>query len=112
MTTHWLAGVDGCSAGWIVVFVAARGAEVEMRVVPRFADVLDARPTLIAVDMPIGLPERIGPNGRGPERAVRPLVGQRQSSVFAVPSRRAIYAEDFADACRLALETSDPPRKV
>jgi hypothetical protein len=32
--------------------------------------------------------------------------------VFSVPSRRAIYADDFREACRIALETSDPPRKV
>jgi predicted RNase H-like nuclease len=62
--------------------------------------------------MPIGLPAHIGPQGRGPERAVRPLLGARQSSVFAVPSRPAVYAPDFGAACRLALETSDPPRKV
>jgi predicted RNase H-like nuclease len=114
MATHWLAGVDGCRDGWIVAFVAPTGAEAEVRVVPHFADILTAseQPTVIAVDMPIGLPERIGPNGRGPERAVRPLIGERQSSVFAVPSRRAVHAEDFAEACRLAAETSEPPRKV
>jgi predicted RNase H-like nuclease len=83
-------------------------------VLPRFADVLAApeRPGIVAVDMPIGLPERIGSRGRGPERAVRPLLGERQSSVFAVPSRRAVYAQDYGDACRLAAQTSDPPKKV
>jgi predicted RNase H-like nuclease len=114
MTTQWLAGVDGCRDGWIVAFVAPAGPEARVRVVPGFADILAApeQPIVIAVDMPIGLPERIGANGRGPERAVRPLLGQRQSSVFAVPSRRAVYAADFADVCRLAVETSEPPRKV
>jgi predicted RNase H-like nuclease len=29
-----------------------------------------------------------------------------------VPSRPAVYAKSYGDACRLALETSDPPRKV
>src|SRR5262249_51933890 len=67
---------------------------------------------LVAVDMPIGLPAHIGPQGRGPERAVRSLLGDRQSSVFSVPSRRAVYAENYGDACRAALETSDPPKKV
>ena len=62
--------------------------------------------------MPIGLPARIGPGGRGPERAVRPLLGGRQSSVFPVPSREAIYAPTYRDACRVALLTSDPPRSV
>jgi predicted RNase H-like nuclease len=43
---------------------------------------------------------------------VRRLLGQRQSSVFSVPSRAAIEAGEYRDACRLALATSDPPRAV
>lgn len=85
-----------------------------MRVVARFADVLAApeKPGMIAVDMPIGLPERVGAGGRFAENTVRPLLGARQSSVFSVPSRAAIYAEDYGEACRIAQSTSDPPRKV
>lgn len=111
---NWLAGVDGCKAGWIVAFVAATSRDLSVRIAPRFSDILTApeRPILIAVDMPIGLPDCIGPNGRGPESAVRPLLGGRQSSVFAVPSRQAVFATDYRQACQLAGETSDPPRKV
>jgi len=29
-----------------------------------------------------------------------------------VPSRQAVYAQEYGDACRLALETSEPPKKV
>ena len=85
-----------------------------LRIVPRFADVLAAseRPAVVAVDMPIGLPERTGPGGRAAENCVRPLLGARQSSVFSVPSRAAIYAPDYAAACAIAQTTSDPPRKV
>jgi predicted RNase H-like nuclease len=110
----WLAGVDGCVAGWIAVFVRPCGGEVRVRTVPRFADVLGApeMPAVVAVDMPIGLPERAGTGGRAAKNQVRPLLGARQSSVFSVPSRAAIYARDYAEACRIALETSDPPRKV
>ena len=83
----WLVGVDGCRAGWIVAFVRPAGGEVRLRIVPRFADVLASReaPAVIAVDMPIGLPERTGLGGRAAENAVRPLLGARQSSVFSVP---------------------------
>jgi predicted RNase H-like nuclease len=84
---------------------------ITMMIVPTFAEVVTCA-DVIAVDMPIGLPDRIGPDGRGPERAVRPLLGERQSSVFSVPSRAAIDAVDYGAACRLACETSDPPRKV
>ena len=110
----WLAGADGCRAGWMVAFVRPGDGEVCARVVPRFAEIASApeAPAVIAVDMPIGLPTRIGPVGRGPERAVRALLGGRQSSVFPVPSREAIYAATYLDACRVALSTSDPPRSV
>jgi len=110
----WLAGVDGCPSGWVVAFVQADRPEVRVRVVPRFADVLAApeTPAIIAIDIPIGLPERAGHGGRAAERAVRPLLGARQSSVFSVPSRAAIAAQDYREACRIALLTSEPPRKV
>jgi predicted RNase H-like nuclease len=110
----WLAGVDGCRSGWIAAFVRSAGEETRVRIVPRFADVLAApeAPAIVAVDIPIGLPDRIGPDGRGPERAIRPLLGARQSSVFSVPPRAAISAPDFAAACAAALAASEPPRKV
>ena len=110
----WLAGADGCRTGWVVAFVRPSSDDVRVRIEPRFADILAApeRPAIVAVDMPIGLPVRAGPGGRGPENVVRPLLGQRQSSVFSVPSREAIYAADYREACRVAQITSDPPRKV
>lgn len=112
--TIWLAGADGCPGGWIVAFVRPAGGDVRVRIMPRFSDVLAApeAPAVVAVDMPIGLPERTGLGGRAAENVVRPLLGQRQSSVFSVPSRGAIYAGDYSEACRIASETSEPPRKV
>ncbi len=110
----WLAGVDGCPAGWLAAFVKPQGNETRVRVAARFADVLAApeAPAAIAVDMPIGLPERTGLGGRRAENLIRPLLGPRQSSVFSVPARAAVYAGDYRKACEVALATSDPPRKV
>lgn len=110
----WLAGVDGCPAGWIAAFVRPAGDEGAVAVFAQFADVLEApqAPVVVAVDVPIGLPERSGPKGRAAERAVRPLLGGRQSSVFSVPSRATIEATDYTSACQAALKTSEPPRKV
>ena len=68
-------------------------------------------PALVAVDMPIGLPDRAGYGGRAAEIAVRRLLGERQSSVFSVPSRAAMMPR-LPRACRVALATSEPPRKV
>lgn len=122
----WLAGADGCPGGWIVTFVRAVGDEARLRIVPRFADVLAAaeKPAVVAVDMPIGLPDVTIKGGRGPEVLVRRLLGARQSSVFSIPSRAALYAhaepfttlERWYEGHRLASaaarSTSDPPRGV
>src|ERR671933_179066 len=99
---------------WIAGVVRQAVEDLRLRVMPRFADVANApeAPSIIAVDVPIGLPERVGPSGRGPEAAVRPLLGARQSSVFSVPSRAAVYAQSFGEACQIALATSGPPRKI
>ena len=108
-----LVGVDGCRAGWVAVIRRA-GRMDEVIVCPDFRSLILTLPddAVIAVDMPIGLPERIGPGGRGPESLARRQLGARQSSVFSIPSRSAVYASDYGEACRLALETSDPPKKV
>lgn len=109
----WIAGVDGCKGGWIAAFFdLATEAPPVLRVVSEFRELLAGSPALIAVDMPIGLPDHIEGSGRGPEQMVRPLLGQRQSSVFSIPSRDAVEAEDYGEACRKALATSQPPRKV
>ena len=107
-----LAGVDGCPGGWIAAFAPLDFSAVQIDIVANFAAVLARSPTIVAVDMPIGLPARVGPGGRAAENAVRPLLGARQSSVFSVPSRAAVDQTDYREACRIAAETSDPPRKV
>ncbi len=117
-----VAGVDGCPAGWIACLLD-RGDPVraEIRLYHNVADLIGAadHPVVTAVDMPIGLPDRISSGGRGPERLVRPLLGERQSSVFSIPSRAAIHAGEgmddrsgYAAACRVAQDTSEPPKKV
>src|SRR5262245_57622672 len=110
----WLAGVGGCPTGWVVAFARADLQEARARLLTRFIDVPAAAeaPAIIAVDIPIVLPERAGYGGRAAENAVRPLLGARQSSVFSVPSRSAIAADDYREACHIALLTSEPPRKV
>ena len=110
-----VAGVDGCRGGWVAVILDRDRPEApKVRTYARAADIVDDLPetTVLAIDMPIGLRDHTGPGGRGPEHAVRPLLGMRQSSVFSVPSRAAVYETDYREACRVATETSDPPRKV
>jgi predicted RNase H-like nuclease len=112
---QYCAGADGCRAGWIVAFRRAgqNGNGVTFRVAASIADIFQKhRSPCLAIDIPIGLPDRTGRGGRGPERLVRPLLGARRSSVFSVPSRSAVYSDDYGEACARALATSDPPRKV
>lgn len=120
-----VAGVDGCKAGWVAA-VRLPGEAPTATIHATMDALVDALPegTVIAVDMPIGLPDFTGAGGRGPEKLVRRFLGQRQSSVFSIPSRAAIYAEpgpfasveDWYAAHRRASEvaraTSDPPRAV
>lgn len=115
----WLAGVDGCPGGWLAVFARTDGTVKLPRIVKSFADIVfgEERPAIIAVDVPIGLPEQSPAGGRLAEREVRPLLGDRKSSVFRIPSRPAVDAsvapepaddrERFFRACAIARETSD-----
>lgn len=119
---HAVIGIDGCPGGWVCArWDGGTGLVLERH--PRLIDVF-AGPmpwAQAAIDIPIGLPERVGPGGRAPEPLVRPLLGMRQSSVFSVPSRAAVEAgcdgsipihARYEAACRVARETSMPPRAV
>lgn len=110
-----IAGLDGCPGGWIAVVAPLHApAEASIAVHADFMAFLAASPALaaIAVDMPIGLPERIEGPGRPAEQAVRHRLGERQSSVFSIPVRAAVEAADYRAACAAALAGSTPPRKV
>lgn len=91
-----LAGIDGCPAGWVAAIQAA--GEVELRVARRLTGLVDSLPArcLIAIDMPIGLPEA------GPREcdllARRRLGAARGASVFAAPVRAVLNARDYASA--------------
>jgi predicted RNase H-like nuclease len=112
----WVAGVDGCPGGWIAVLVRLDGThEPRVGVHPRIAEILDRpeAPEVVAVDMPIGLPDRLSGSGRAAEVAVRKRLGPRQSSVFSIPARAAVMeADDYGRACDVASATSEPPRRV
>ncbi|UIJ71870.1 DUF429 domain-containing protein [Aurantimonas sp. HBX-1] len=119
-----ICGVSACRGGWLAVQALPGSADPTARVFPRFGFLLDAagEAAEIVVGMPIGLPERIDGPGRAAEKAVRPLLGMRQSSVFSTPSRRAVeaagppYASELARreahtrSCDIARRTSSPPR--
>jgi threonine dehydratase len=104
-------GVDGCKGGWVACRLQENA--LQFQVFSSFDLIINHFPNaIIAVDMPIGLPDTVGAGGRGPEGLIRPLLGARKSSVFSIPSRSAVYAETYPEACTLAFETSEPRRKI
>ena len=108
-------GVDGCPAGWLAVVVRPGDLAAARRVLCRsFSEVLvlEGGPDVIAVDIPIGVPDIAIKGGRVCDNEARSRLGGRQSSVFAVPSRAALGELDYRRACSVNLENSDPPRKV
>lgn len=96
----WLAGVDGCRAGWVVALAQYDSATLTVRDIQlchRFGDVLDLQPApdIIAVDIPIGLLDEPQPGGRDCERQARRLLGRRASCIFSPPCRRILHATHY-----------------
>lgn len=96
----WIAGVDGCPGGWFRVCRERSNDTLRFDLVGNVADLLDdPYPTIVAIDMPIGLPER---GDRVCDREARKLLGPRRSSVFPVPPRSVLASRSYEAACRRA----------
>ena len=110
----WVAGVDGCRAGWLMVLWRPGTGEAFWRIEHAFSGVLSApeNPVFVAVDMPIGLAARGEIGGRQADREARTRLGARQSTVFTPPVRAALHAATYEEACTLNLQHTDPPRKI
>ena len=92
MPRHKCIGVDGCPGGW---FAVSSGGEFQL--FGAFEELLGwAGTATIYIDIPIGLP---GSTPRTIEASARALLTGRGSSVFSIPCRAAVYAEDYASAC-------------
>jgi hypothetical protein len=98
-----VAGVDGCRGGWLVVAAVVAPFEVAPFEVVGCEVVVDsgaiigrADLTMVAVDMPIGLPFDGSP--RVADVEARRRLGPRRSSVFPTPARAVLGARSFEDA--------------
>jgi predicted RNase H-like nuclease len=93
----FVAGVDGCRAGWVAfkVELPSLATSVDLVDLPKL---LSNRPTdllRLAIDIPIGLLDC----SRACDKAARKLLGQpRGTSVFAAPCRAALSATTHAAA--------------
>lgn len=88
-------GVDWAGGLWVVVEL---GDEVRVSTEPSILNVWAAygeRADATLVDIPIGLPET---DGRACDRAAQELLSERSSTVFSVPSREVVQAEDYESA--------------
>jgi predicted RNase H-like nuclease len=104
MVEGWVAGVDGCRGGWVVMLREIRRCALVLTLCERFSEVLalPQAPAIIAVDIPIGLLPRRAPGGRECDRAARYVLGRdRQASVFTPSTRAALRAMSYAEAIRL-----------
>ncbi len=93
------AGVDGCKAGWLCVAREGPGP-ITSACFASAEDLLrqEPRPDVLAIDIPIGLPER-GP--RECDRAARKVLGPRRNSVFSAPLRAMLGASSWPQACAI-----------
>jgi predicted RNase H-like nuclease len=93
----FVAGVDGCRAGWVRFAVEIPSLVTSVEVVD-VAEALSSRPDdllCLAIDIPIGLLN----GSRACDKAARKLLGQpRGTSVFAAPCRAALSAASHAAA--------------
>jgi predicted RNase H-like nuclease len=98
-------GVDGCPGGWVGALVAPDGGvRWWFWTIEQTDELLDAAP-VVAIDMPIGLPEA---GRRACDGAARERLGPARSSVFPVPSRPVLDIDEYATACRFAHERGEP----
>ena len=93
-------GVDECRAGWFCVSLNPSG-RVDGFVVTEFAELVSraSDSDRVCVDIPIGLLDAT--YERRCDKLARKAVGRRRSSVFRVPTRTALDAETYEEACRI-----------
>lgn len=102
-------GVDGCRGGWIAVVLPESGA-TEIEPVPTVADALARHgDAVIAVDIPIGLPER---GVAAADVAARRFLPRAASRVFYRPPRAALSAVTHAEAVEICHRLDAPGMSI
>lgn len=101
-------GIDGCRTGWFAVFLdIAEGEKCkwDIGLFSRFQFLIDFLSNgyektdfFSLIDIPIGL--KTGGSGeRLSDLEARKILKTRKSSIFPIPCREAVYAENYKEAC-------------
>src|SRR5437867_1841826 len=96
-------GVDGCHGGWVTA-EATSVSEISFRLTQDLAPLFEEARAggIIAIDIPIGLPES---EPRACDADAREVLGwPRRNSVFSPPARRTLIATSFPEALLLNRE--------
>jgi predicted RNase H-like nuclease len=95
-------GVDGCRSGWFIIQLSQSGSWNTALAQNRneLAKHIESS-ILTLIDIPIGLLESGGPQRECDQQARKALGMPRAASVFSVPSRPAVYANGYTQACQL-----------
>lgn len=86
-------GVDGCPGGWVAALVGTAGVTWHDG---GLAELLALPAEVVAVDIPLGLPD--GAARRACDLLAAHRLGGQRSSVFPAPPRAVLDAVDHADA--------------
>lgn len=87
-------GIDGCRGGWLVAVLSDEGWTFAL--LEHMDELAIDDDSRVLIDMPIGLPDR---EARRCDGLARRQLGRRSSTIFPVPIRDAVYADDYRQAC-------------
>lgn len=95
-------GVDGCKGGWIV---AVLDCELRIERISSIGEILETYPDYSAflIDMVIGLRDSV--EQLRPDDIARKELKPRGSTLFPVPSRKAVYKETYEEQKKANIQT-------
>lgn len=95
-------GIDGCRKGWIAAVLGEKLSLKYIRTLEEMRELIE-KSDLTLIDMPMGLPSD-GTSDRICDKEARTYLKKRKMSIFPIPSRQAVYTNNYKDASRINKE--------
>lgn len=94
-------GIDGCRAGWFYISFGENN-KYSSGIAGTLEELFENQSSVkeAMIDIPIGLKDR-GHGERRCDKEARKVLLKRKASVFPVPTRKAVYAESYKEACSI-----------